>query len=50
MYCECFHLQIFCNENCNCVDCGNCEPNEGHNKAVIDALTRNPKAFEEEKP
>lgn len=26
------------------------EPNEGHQKAVIEALTRNPKAFEEENP
>lgn len=50
MYCECFHLQIFCSQNCNCVGCGNAEPNEGHQQAVIDALTRNPKAFEEEKP
>lgn len=23
MYCECFHLQIFCSQNCNCIDCGN---------------------------
>ena len=32
-------------ENCNCVDCGNMEPNFNHQQAVIDALTRNPKAF-----
>ena len=50
MYCECFNLQIFCGSNCNCVGCGNAEPNAGHQQAVIEALTRNPKAFEEEKP
>jgi hypothetical protein len=47
MYCECFNLQIFCNENCNCVGCCNQESNIEHKKAVLDALTRNPKAFHE---
>lgn len=48
MYCECFNLQILCGENCNCIDCGNCPSNENHQKAVLDALTRNPKAFAED--
>lgn len=48
MYCECFNLQIFCNENCNCCGCGNLEENEEHQKAVLEALTRNPRAFAQE--
>jgi protein lin-54 len=48
MYCECFNLQILCGENCNCVDCGNMCEGEHHQKAVLDALTRNPRAFAED--
>ena len=45
MYCECFHLQIYCNENCVCVGCMNQEDTTDHKQAIIEALTRNPKAF-----
>ena len=48
MYCECFNLQILCSQNCNCVDCGNSNENDSHKKAVLEALTRNPKAFTED--
>jgi hypothetical protein len=48
MYCECFNLQILCSQNCNCVGCGNMNENETHQKAVLEALTRNPRAFAED--
>lgn len=50
MYCECFHLQIFCNENCDCVGCGNMEATGDHQQAVFEALSRNPKAFNDDNP
>lgn len=49
-YCECFQRQLYCNENCKCYDCGNIQENaEKHKKAVISALARNARGFEEEK-
>jgi hypothetical protein len=50
LYCECFQRQLYCNENCKCYDCGNSNENlEKHKKAVISALARNARGFEDEK-
>lgn len=49
LYCECFHLKVFCTELCRCHSCANHKNNEAeHKKAIIEALSRNPQAFEEE--
>lgn len=49
LYCECFHLKVFCTEACKCHSCANRKDNEAeHKKAIIEALARNPKAFEGE--
>jgi hypothetical protein len=48
LYCECFNRREYCTGACNCAGCGNVLENEAeHRQAVVDALLRNPKAFEE---
>ena len=50
MYCECFHLQVFCGENCSCKGCGNMERSYLQQQAIIEALSRNPRAFDDDNP